>query len=136
LSTPGALRAVKHFVDSGPKYSDAREPALAGTEQALIADWASLAEVKRDIGSASVLKDGRVVFNLGGNKYRIVVWIDYPTSSMSGSLVYTANKIESMRRPFKEARQCNGHQANQDQTRLRSGAQGDRAVNVGKTQYA
>ena len=73
-----ALRTVKHFVDSRPKYSDAREPALAGTEQVLIADWASLVEVKRDIGSASILKDGRVVFNIGGNKYRIVVWINYP----------------------------------------------------------
>ena len=42
------------------------------------ADWASPAEVKREIGNASVLKDGRVVFNIGGNKYRIVVWINYP----------------------------------------------------------
>ncbi len=24
------------------------------------------------------LKDGRVVFNIAGNKYRIVVWINYP----------------------------------------------------------
>ncbi len=28
--------------------------------------------------SASILKDGRVVFNIAGNKYRIVVWINYP----------------------------------------------------------
>ena len=27
--------------------------------------------------SASILKDGRAVFNIGGNKYRIVVWINY-----------------------------------------------------------
>ena len=73
-----ALRTVKHFVDSRPKYSDAREPALAWYRQVLRADWASPAEVKRDIGSASILKDGRVVFNIGGNKYRIVVWINYP----------------------------------------------------------
>jgi len=73
-----ALRTVKHFVDSRPKYSDARGPALAWYRQVLRADWASPAEVKRDIGSASILKDGRVVFNIGGNKYRIVVWINYP----------------------------------------------------------
>jgi len=24
------------------------------------------------------LRDGRVVFNLAGNKYRLVVWINYP----------------------------------------------------------
>ena len=28
--------------------------------------------------TASVLKDGRVVFNIAGNKYRLVVWINYP----------------------------------------------------------
>ncbi len=32
--------------------------------------------MKRDIGTASILKDGRVVFNIGANKYRIVVWIN------------------------------------------------------------
>jgi hypothetical protein len=33
-------------------------------------------EVKRDIRKASVLNDGRVVFNMAGNKYRIVVSIN------------------------------------------------------------
>ena len=34
--------------------------------------------VKRAIRSASIINDGRVVFNLAGNKYRLVVWINYP----------------------------------------------------------
>jgi len=34
--------------------------------------------VKADFGNASVLKNGRVVFNIGGNKYRLVVWINFP----------------------------------------------------------
>ena len=33
---------------------------------------------KRDVRSVSILKDGRAVFNIAGNKYRIVVWINYP----------------------------------------------------------
>ena len=37
---------------------------------------ATPADVKRDIGTASILKDGRVVFNIGANKYRVVVWIN------------------------------------------------------------
>jgi mRNA interferase HigB len=36
------------------------------------------ADVKRAIRSASILNDGRAVFNIAGNKYRIVVWINYP----------------------------------------------------------
>ena len=35
-------------------------------------------DVKAQFGSASILQDGHVVFNIGGNKYRIVVWINFP----------------------------------------------------------
>ena len=33
---------------------------------------------QRAIGNASILNVGRAVFNIAGNKYRIVVWINYP----------------------------------------------------------
>jgi len=41
------------------------------------ADWSTPAEVKAKYGSASILKEGRVVFNISGNKYRLVVKINY-----------------------------------------------------------
>jgi mRNA interferase HigB len=41
------------------------------------ADWASPVAVKADFGHASILRDNRVVFNIAGNKYRLVVWINY-----------------------------------------------------------
>ena len=72
-----ALRAIKRFIESNPAYSDSREPVLAWYRQVLRADWASPADVKREIRTASILKDGRVVFNVAGNKYRIIVWINY-----------------------------------------------------------
>jgi mRNA interferase HigB len=37
-----------------------------------------LCDLAPDIRGASILKDGRAVFNIAGNKYRIVVWINYP----------------------------------------------------------
>lgn len=43
-----------------------------------MADWSSPSSVKADFGNASILKDGRVVFNVAGKKYRLVVWINYP----------------------------------------------------------
>lgn len=73
-----ALGTLKRFIESRPEYGDAREPTLAWYRQVLKADWASPAEVKREIGNASILRDGRVVFNVAGNKYRIVAWINYP----------------------------------------------------------
>jgi len=51
---------------------------LAWYRHVLKADWGSPATVKADFATASILKDGRVVFNIAGNKYRIVVWINYP----------------------------------------------------------
>ncbi|EGG30181.1 hypothetical protein IMCC3088_884 [Aequoribacter fuscus] len=41
------------------------------------ANWESPADLKRDFRSASILKDGRAVFNIPGNKYRLVAWINY-----------------------------------------------------------
>lgn len=73
-----ALATLKAFIDRGAAYADAREPVMAWYRQVRSADWASPAEVKRDLRAASILKDGRVVFNIAGNKYRIVAWINYP----------------------------------------------------------
>ena len=50
---------------------------LAWYRHALKAKWSSPAEVKGDFRNASILRDGRVVFNIAGNKYRLVVWINY-----------------------------------------------------------
>ena len=72
-----ALRTIKRFIDSKAQHADSREPALAWYRQVVSADWTSPADVKREISSASILKDGRVIFNIAGNKYRIVVWINY-----------------------------------------------------------
>jgi mRNA interferase HigB len=72
-----ALSRLRAFWERSPKYADVKEPLLAWYRHALRADWASPAEVKADFGQASILKDGRVVFNLAGNKYRLVVWINY-----------------------------------------------------------
>lgn len=73
-----ALRTLKAFLAGRLDHADAREPVLAWYRQVLRADWATPNDVKRETASASVLKDGRVVFNIAGNKYRIVVWINYP----------------------------------------------------------
>ena len=72
-----ALSTLKAFWEEGPGYPDAKEQILAWYRHTLHADWSSPADVKNDFRSASILKDGRVVFNIAGNKYRPVVWINY-----------------------------------------------------------
>ena len=72
-----ALSTIKSFLDRNAGVADAREPVMAWFRQVRQADWARPVDIKRDIRSASILKDGRAVFNIAGNKYRIVVWINY-----------------------------------------------------------
>ncbi len=72
-----ALSKLKSFWEKNPDFADAKEPILAWYRHVLKADWATPAEVKADFGQASILRDGRAVFNIGGNKYRLVVWINY-----------------------------------------------------------
>jgi mRNA interferase HigB len=73
-----ALGTLKVFLRRNPTYADASDPLMAWYRQVKKANWATPADVKDDIRSASILRDGRVVFNVAGNKYRVVVWINYP----------------------------------------------------------
>jgi len=73
-----AVSILKAFWNSKPGYRDAERPTLAWYRDVAQADWARPADVKARFGNVSILRDGRAVFNIGGNKYRIVVWINYP----------------------------------------------------------
>ncbi len=73
-----AVSTLKTFWTGHPEYQDAEGPTLAWYRDVLKADWSKPNDVKAQFGSASILQDGRVVFNIAGNKYRIVVWINYP----------------------------------------------------------
>lgn len=72
-----ALSTLKKFLAASSAHKDAEEPTLAWYRETVKADWATPNDVKQQFGSASILKDGRVVFNIAGNKYRLVVWINY-----------------------------------------------------------
>lgn len=41
------------------------------------AAWVTPADVKRDYGTADFLADNRVVFNISGNNFRLIVRINY-----------------------------------------------------------
>ena len=73
----GLLSTLKTFWGNSPEHSDVTNQALAWYRHTLKADWATPEAVKQDFGNASILKDGRVVFKIAGNKYRLVVWINY-----------------------------------------------------------
>ena len=69
--------ARKAIVDYWTKVPAAKSELEAWHAEVKSADWARPSDVKAKYGSASILKDGRVVFNICGNKHRLVVWINY-----------------------------------------------------------
>ena len=71
-----AKRTLKEFWEK-PEYSDAQSALEAWHYEALKASWATPQEIKEKFRSASILKNSRVVFNIAGNKYRLIVSIDY-----------------------------------------------------------
>jgi mRNA interferase HigB len=74
---------LREFWESKPEYHDAQGPLEAWYQEAKKAQWSSPAEVKEQYRSASILKGGRVVFNISGNKYRLVVHINF-----AGKVIY------------------------------------------------
>lgn len=56
---------------------DSKAPLEAWHSEVLKANWNSPQEIKMQFRSASFLKNNRVVFNIAGNKYRLIVAIDY-----------------------------------------------------------
>lgn len=59
-------------------YPDSEQPLMAWYREALKATWHNPNEIKFQYASASILKNSRVVFNICGNKYRLIVEINYP----------------------------------------------------------
>ena len=60
------------------------------------ATWNSLHELKADLRNASILKNNRVVFNVCGNKYRIVVLTDYVRHGMLIRFVGTHQQYDEI----------------------------------------
>lgn len=58
-------------------YKDSEQPLRAWYQEARRADWNNYNEIKAQYRTASLIKGNRVVFNIAGNKYRLVVRINY-----------------------------------------------------------
>ena len=57
-------------------HPDAEQPLRAWIEKTKKADWQTLVDVQADYSHADLVGDC-IVFNIGGNKYRLVVKINY-----------------------------------------------------------
>ncbi|MDP2163242.1 MAG: type II toxin-antitoxin system HigB family toxin [Hydrogenophaga sp.] len=69
-----AVSALRAFWE---RYPGAEQPLKAWYEEATSASWSQPADIKAQYRSANVLKNRRVVFNIKGNDYRLIVAIAY-----------------------------------------------------------
>jgi mRNA interferase HigB len=60
-----------------PGRADARGPLHSWYSEAVRATWRTPQDIKDDYATASICGNNRVVFNIGGNKYRLVVEVQY-----------------------------------------------------------
>jgi mRNA interferase HigB len=73
-------RALREFIDTraGHKDQQALKSALdSWFAEVSQADWTSTADVKRNYATASIVSADRIVFNVKGNDYRLVVAVDF-----------------------------------------------------------
>lgn len=78
-----ARRTLRGFVDSlaGKRDQRAVKAALdAWFYEVKQARWANTADIKRSYATASVVTADRIVFNVKGNAYRLIVAVDFEKS--------------------------------------------------------
>ena len=69
----------KTLKDFWEKHADAEQPLKAWFHETKTAHWKSFKDIKTRYRSADVLPGNRVIFNLKGNTYRLVVLLHYNT---------------------------------------------------------
>jgi len=72
-----ALRTIRTFWEH-TSHRDAEQPLKSWYAIAKRADWGTPQDIKNQFRSASVIGNNRVVFNVAGNKYRLIVQFNYP----------------------------------------------------------
>jgi mRNA interferase HigB len=71
-----AVGTLKRFWEE-PRYRDAEQPLRTWISVTKAARWQNPVEIKGTFNTVDILKAGRVIFDIGGNKYRIVAQINY-----------------------------------------------------------
>jgi len=69
-----AKRTLREFWE---KHADSEQPLRAWYREAEQANWQNVNELKAEYPSASILQNSRIVFNIKGNHYRLIVKINF-----------------------------------------------------------
>ena len=89
-----ARKTLRDFWEGG--HAQAEQPLKAWFAEVERAQWRSMADVKERYAHASIVDGELVVFNIGGNKYRLVVKIWFSGRTVWVKFVGTHAKYDSL----------------------------------------
>lgn len=79
-----------------PEYCDSEQPLKAWYDEAKHADWKTSHDIKAKYRNASFVGNNRVVFNIHGNKYRLIVAVNYKFSMVYIRFVGTHKQYDKV----------------------------------------
>ena len=88
--------AVKNLRDFWTGHADAEHPLKAWLDETKAASWQTPADIKARFAHASILKSRRVVFNIKGNDYRLVVAVAYQFGAVYIKFVGTHEQYDAI----------------------------------------
>ena len=88
-----ARRALREF---WMRHPDAERPLRAWFADVKRAEWQGPADVKARYAQASLIAGNRVVFDIGGNKYRLVVAIRYESRTVFVRFIGTHGEYDKI----------------------------------------
>lgn len=71
-----AKKTLREFFDQ-PVNKDSTLALEAWHQEILKSDWSNPNEIKEKYKNASIIGDNKIIFNICGNKYRLIVKINY-----------------------------------------------------------
>lgn len=90
------LIAVKVLRDFWERYPDSEQSLKAWTDEIRHANWKQPNDIKQQYRSASILKNRRVVFNIKGNDYRVIVSVAYQFGAVYIKFIGTHKQYDAV----------------------------------------
>jgi mRNA interferase HigB len=88
--------AVSQLKNFWQRYPDSEQPLLAWIDEARKASWSTPSDIKAHFAFASILKSRRVVFNIKGNDFRLIVAVAYRFGAIYIKFVGTHKQYDAI----------------------------------------
>ena len=88
-----ARSTLRQFWETHP---DAEQPLKAWYDEASRAEWTSPTDIKSTYRNASIIANNRIVFNIKGNNYRLIVHVRYDISIIFIRFVGTHSEYDNV----------------------------------------